>query len=890
MNKNKQMILYLIILLFVHNLNCAFNPNLHDYDAYGLKIGMNDIFFVEAQNGKNPGRFLIKFSPYNSGSSSLKCFISYPNPKYHYVYSVALAKNQTQFFFAGELINGQNGTFIGVAKYNSSSLTCDTSFSYSLKYFPNSEHQEYNVIDVEPNGRFAYGFSNKFVYIYDSKTNSILKFWDGNLIWPDRSFMPHAIDLAKNFGVISGFIRDPINSITKYIPIIYLINLNSVNNFPSIIDEYIPNATSHTWQDRLTNSDANIYSSKYDMSININNNGNILIGMPFLNRVFLFFVNLKNPIRLNYISRHTNGRSLGNGKGVTWLDNGIAAILVNTYTLHYQWLSSKIYFYDIKNNIYNSSSIPLSIYPNNHQLLPISFSPIFINIISSPSSLSLIDDKGNILILNPTLPGYYPSIENIGSMPIYSSPSPCLPGTYKNETGIHDCILCPTGTKNPGNSSLKCISCLLNSFCPLGSVSDISKSSLKTIMQVIPYPKSPESTIFDEILIQNMFSIGSGRCLVISPIFWTLIVGGLSIIMIIIMGILKLYISHPRSKRIRYRLKCLFKHTDLINEGELWIGGLASFCVIILVCFAYLFSNSFLKQYPLEKTTNSYFACDLSLRNAKFQTNIQSLSIPVTESEQEIFYLLNNQILNLNIDLINTLIDCDVISVEALYGTIWSTIRWINCINNNSILSLSIELPYQHISIKIILDDIKTIGGLRIGLYGNEYEIEHYNLKELNFYQSFSKSGYILSQSLPIDLDITKVINETFPMIGEESDFSGIYIPTFTSDSNSLFLSKDQYVFSNLTLTTLIINIIETPYYVQNIQQPIAKSSEIIFHNLLFTIVCLEIFGLVFLFYKLIIKPLCYLLFPKQFPKNNEKKYNKMTIHLNKLEEEPSPV
>ncbi len=160
----------------------------------------------------------------------------------------------------------------------------------------------------------------------------------------------------------------------------------------------------------------------------------------------------------------------------------------------------------------------------------------------------------------------------------------------------------------------------------------------------------------------------------------------------------------------------------------------------------------------------------------------------------------------------------------------------------------------------------------------------------MNFYQSFSKSGHILSQSLPIDLDITKVINETFPMIGEESDFSGIYIPTFTSDSNSLFISKDQYVFSNLTLTTLIINIIETPYYVQNIQQPIAKSSEIIFHNLLFTIVCLEIFGLVFLFYKLIIKPLCYLLFPKQFPKNNEKKYNKINIHLNKLEEEPSPV
>ncbi len=40
----------------------------------------------------------------------------------------------------------------------------------------------------------------------------------------------------------------------------------------------------------LTNSDANIYSAKYDMSININNNGNVIIGMQFINRVFFYFL------------------------------------------------------------------------------------------------------------------------------------------------------------------------------------------------------------------------------------------------------------------------------------------------------------------------------------------------------------------------------------------------------------------------------------------------------------------------------------------------------------------------------------------------------------------------------------------------------------------------
>ena len=83
---------------------------------------------------------------------------------------------------------------------------------------------------------------------------------------------------------------------------------------------------------------------------------------------------------------------------------------------------------------------------------------------------------------------------------------------------------------------------------------------------------------------------------------------------------------------------------------ELWVGGVASFCIIVLVCFAYSFSGQFFNQYPIEQTSNSYFACDISLRNAKFGTSLQSLSIPPAESEQEMFDLLNNQALNLNVD------------------------------------------------------------------------------------------------------------------------------------------------------------------------------------------------------------------------------------------------
>ncbi|CAF1687610.1 unnamed protein product, partial [Didymodactylos carnosus] len=45
----------------------------------------------------------------------------------------------------------------------------------------NYEHQEYYVIGVEPNGLLAYGFSNTFVFIFDSQNTTTLESWDGNL-------------------------------------------------------------------------------------------------------------------------------------------------------------------------------------------------------------------------------------------------------------------------------------------------------------------------------------------------------------------------------------------------------------------------------------------------------------------------------------------------------------------------------------------------------------------------------------------------------------------------------------------------------------------------------------------------------------------------------------
>jgi hypothetical protein len=102
-----------------------------------------------------------------------------------------------------------------------------------------------------------------------------------------------------------------------------------------------------------------------------------------------------------------------------------------------------------------------------------------------------------------------------------------------------------------------------------------------------------------------------------------------------------------------------------------------------------------------------------------------------------------------------------------------------------------------------------------------------------------------------------KVINQTEPLSNGEVEFSGIWYPTFVVDNYQMFISPQTYItLANLTATTVTIVISETSYYIQNREFPIAKQTEIIFHDLLFTIVVLEIFGLIYLIFKLGIIPL----------------------------------
>jgi hypothetical protein len=102
-------------------------------------------------------------------------------------------------------------------------------------------------------------------------------------------------------------------------------------------------------------------------------------------------------------------------------------------------------------------------------------------------------------------------------------------------------------------------------------------------------------------------------------------------------------------------------------------------------------------------------------------------------------------------------------------------------------------------------------------------------------------------------------VNETQPLSGSGSNFAGIWYPTFTYSLSQMFIDVTSYIMSvNLPSITLTIDISETSYYIQNVQSPIAKQPEVIFHTLLFIIVCLELCGLLFVICKLLLIPLIY--------------------------------
>jgi hypothetical protein len=310
-------------------------------------------------------------------------------------------------------------------------------------------------------------------------------------------------------------------------------------------------------------------------------------------------------------------------------------------------------------------------------------------------------------------------------------------------------------------------------------------------------------------------------------------------------------------------MKRFLKNSDLIGEGEMVIGGLFSFSIIVLIVFAYTFSNSYLHRYPIEQIVgNANLACDQTLTNAQFSSGLASIGIPPSDDEVPIFSLLNAQQFTLYIDFINTVFNCTDINVSQIKD-IDIPLTISSCNDTDSTTSLSLLLPSHDINVQIQLGGINTIGGFRVGLQGpgasmaNDTLNAAYTLLDLVFAQTLSVSGSLLTQQPSCTLQITKVINRTYPLAEDgESELSAIWLPIISENLDEMFVDESEYNYATSSSIVISIMISETTYYVSNVQRPITDEDELIFTNLLFTIVCLEIFGMGFLIFKLIIIPL----------------------------------
>ena len=168
-------------------------------------------------------------------------------------------------------------------------------------------------------------------------------------------------------------------------------------------------------------------------------------------------------------------------------------------------------------------------------------------------------------------PGYYASTDTTSSpvaaaMPVISHSMACIGGTFKTDTGVHPCILCPGGSRNPGGPpALACFNCSSSNFCPLGALYEINGTLLVSQSQAVAYPRPPDMDVFEDILLDNMFSFGStAHCIRVSALFWALIL--LLIVLILLVGMASMKCCMKPEKRDLWqtKIKSVFLRTDLV--------------------------------------------------------------------------------------------------------------------------------------------------------------------------------------------------------------------------------------------------------------------------------------------------------------------------------------
>ena len=548
----KRMYLFGIYLLLV-NVKYSFSVTIinNDFDLYGIKLGMNDRLMVSADNLN-----MVWYATPVATETMNVTSIYYNETRCYFVLNV-IVPLLDKCLFAYNCIGYQGENLIGAfVVYENSSFSL-----LNEQMISNYSTQENFVINIDGDGTGVYGISDDFILYYQLNSSYLLKIWSNTL-----NISPRAFDIGANmeYGVVVGY-RQKRPSIAEECGLI--IRLNQLISIPEILNDIVMNkSTKFPYSDPRTNHlirESRVYSSSELLSVSVNwISRRILIGIPSLNLVLLYSID--NVV--DVIGRRENGIGLmGFGKSVGWLDEKgeKGVIIANSYSyISRQWISSSIHIYDIHSDGFSDETNPILIYPNSEQVIFPWVNPTLIRLIcSSKGHIAFFDVLGNAAIIYSSPPGTYP---DTNSDTYTSKIVPCINGTYRNYSGVELCFPCPHGTYS--NNCSKCL--LKDSFCPMGSIEEIPYSIFESNELDQDYPESPESTTFDDILMQNMFNLKteSVRCILVSPITWVMLVMFIGII--IAVGVTIHEIIGPKDHSMRDWTKDILRKVDLIGEGE----------------------------------------------------------------------------------------------------------------------------------------------------------------------------------------------------------------------------------------------------------------------------------------------------------------------------------
>lgn len=539
--------------LLLMTMKCSLSVTImnNDFDLYGIKVGINDGLMVSADN-LNMVWYATPVVVENLDFTS----IYYNETRCYFVLSVIVPQmDELSFIYNCIGHQGENiiGAFVGYENLSFSLVNEQIISNYST--------QENFLINIDGNGTGIYGISDDFILYYQLNSSYLLKIWSNTL-----NISPRALDIGANmeYGVVVGY-RQKRAAIAEECGLI--IRLNQFFSIPQIVNNIVMNKSiKFPYSDPRTNHlirESRVYSSFELLSVSVNwNSRRILIGIPSLNLVLFYSIdNVENVSG----SRENGVGLMGFGKSVGWLDERgeKGVIIANSYSYtSRQWISSSIHIYDIQSDGFSDQTNPILIYPNSEQVIFPWVNPSLIRLVCSPKGhIAFFDVLGNAAIIYSSPPSTYPDTY---SETYTSRMVPCIDGTYRNYSGVELCFPCPSGTYS--NNCSKCL--LKDSFCPLGSVEETPYSKFESSELDQDYPESPESTTFDDVLMQNMFNFNtqSVHCIVVSPITWVILVMFIGIIVAV--GVTIHEIFGPKAHSMRDWTKDILRKVDLIGEGE----------------------------------------------------------------------------------------------------------------------------------------------------------------------------------------------------------------------------------------------------------------------------------------------------------------------------------